>query len=106
MYFVNITVVAETDILSVVKYIAEELKAPKAANNLLDEIEKHEVILGKTPYIYPRVPDEFLAKKGLRFVVIKNYLMFYSVDEDNKLVSVIRFLYGRRDWKNLLQENL
>ena len=103
MYFVNITDIAEEEILSTVKYISGELKAPKAANNLLDEIEKHEEILEKTPNIYPNVPNEYLAIKGLKFVIIKNYLMFFTVDEDAKMVNVIRFLYGRRDWKNILK---
>ena len=43
MYFLNITEIAERDILSAVKYIANVLKAPIAANNLLDEIEESEV---------------------------------------------------------------
>ena len=102
MYFVNITDLAEEDILSTVKYISGELKVPKAANNLLDEIEKHEEILGMTPHIYPAVSDEYLAEKGVKFAKIKNYLMFFTVDEDKKIVNVIRFLYGRRDWKNIL----
>jgi plasmid stabilization system protein ParE len=104
MYSVNITDLAEEDILSTVKYISYELKAPKAANNLLDEIEKHENILEKTPNIYPNVPDEYLAEKGLKFAIIKNYLMFFIVDEKSMTVNVIRFLYGRRDWKNILKE--
>jgi len=32
MYFVNITDIAEEDILSTIQYIADDLKAPKAAN--------------------------------------------------------------------------
>ena len=103
MYSVNITDIAEEEILSTVKYISGELKAPKAANNLLDEIEKHEKILEKTPNIYPKVPDDYLAVKGIRFVIIRNYLMFFTIDENEKKVNVIRFLYGRRDWKNLLK---
>ena len=103
MYFVNITDIAEEEILSTLKYISDELKAPKAANDLLDEIERHEEILGKTPNIYPKVPDEYLAIKGMKFIVIKNYLMFFTVDKDAKIVNVIRFLYGRRDWKNILK---
>ena len=103
MYFVNITDFAEEEILSTVKYISGELKAPKAANNLLDEIEKCEKNLGENPYIYPNVPDEYLAIKGLKFVIIKNYLMFFIIEEDTKTVNVIRFLYGRRDWKNILK---
>ena len=103
MDLVNITDIAEEDILSTVNYISNELKAPKAANNLLDEIEKHEEILGRTPNIYPNVPDEYLAIKGLKFAGIKNFLMFFTVDEDANTVTVIRFLYRRRDWKNILK---
>jgi hypothetical protein len=29
--------------------------------------------------------------------------MFFTIDEDEKMVNVIRFLYGRRDWKNILK---
>ena len=49
MYSLHITDIAEEDILSAVRYIANVLKAPAAANNLLDEIEKHEKILENTP---------------------------------------------------------
>ena len=102
MYLVNITDIAEEKILATVRYISNELKAPIAANNLLDEIERHEEILGKTPNIFPNVPDEFLATKGIKFAIIKKYLMFFTVDEGEKVVNVIRFMYGRRDWKNIL----
>jgi plasmid stabilization system protein ParE len=61
------------------------LKAPMAAHNLLI------------------VPDEYLAQKGLKFALIKNYLLFYIIGGDEKTVTVIRFLYGRRDWKNMLR---
>ena len=103
MYFVNITDIAEEDISSTVQYIANELKAPKAANNLLDEIERHEKILEKTPKIYPSVSDEYLAEKGVKFVLIKNYMMFFVINEAKKIVNVIRFLYGRRDWQNIIK---
>jgi plasmid stabilization system protein ParE len=105
MYFLNITDIAEEDILSTVKYIANALKVPIAANNLLDEIEKYKEILENTPNIYPFVPDEYLAEKGIKFVMIKNYMMFYTINEDGKRADVIRFLYGRRDWKNIINEN-
>ena len=105
-YSLNITDIAKEDILSTVRYIANELKNPIAANALLDEIEKHEKILEETPGIYPFVHDEYLAEEGLKFITIKNFLLFYTVDKKNKTVNVIRFLYGRRDWKNILKNNM
>ena len=102
MYSVIITDSAEQDILSAVKYITDVLKAPIAANNLLDEIEKYEEILEDTPDIYPFVRDEYFAEKGLRFVMIKKYIIFYTINVDEKEVNVIRFLHSRRDWRNIL----
>jgi len=103
MYTLAVTNIAEEDILDTISYIANVLKAPAAANNLLDEIERHEEILENTPNIYPFVPDEYLAQRGLKFTRIKNYLLFYTINEDEKIVTVIRFLYARRDWQNILK---
>jgi len=30
--------------------------------------------------------------------------MFYTIDEKSKIVNIIRFLYNRRDWKNILKK--
>jgi plasmid stabilization system protein ParE len=103
MYSVAITNIAEEDIMDTVSYIANVLKAPTAANNLLDEIERHEEILQNNPNICPYVPDDYLAQRGLKFTRIKNYLLFYIMEEDERIVTVIRFLYARRDWKNILK---
>jgi plasmid stabilization system protein ParE len=70
----------------------------------LDEIERHEKILADTPGIYSFVHDEYPAAKGLKYVTIKNFLMFYTIDENRKFVNIVRFLYGRRDWINILRE--
>ena len=49
-----------------------------AANNLLDEIEKYESILATTPNMFSFVPDEYLKTKGIKYVMVKNYMMFYT----------------------------
>jgi plasmid stabilization system protein ParE len=104
-YSLNITDIAEEDILGTVRYITNVLKNSIAANSLLDEIERHEKILEDTHGIYPFVHDEYLAGKGLKYVIIKNFLLFYTIDEKDKTVNIIRFLYGRRDWKNILTQD-
>jgi plasmid stabilization system protein ParE len=104
-YSLNITDIAEEDILETVRYITNVLKNPVAANSLLDEIERYEKILEDTPGIYPFVHDEYLAGKGLKYVIIKNFILFYAINERDKIVNIVRFLYGRRDWKNILRIN-
>jgi len=104
-YSLTITDIAEEDILSTVRYITNVLKNSIAANVLLDEIERHEKIFETTPGIYPFVHDDYLARQGLKYVTIKNFLLFYTIDETKKIVNIIRFLYGRRDWINLLKNS-
>ena len=104
MYSLNITDIAESDILSAARYIANVLKAPVAANNLLDEIERYEEMLENNPNIYPFAKDENLAEKKVKFVMVKKYILFYTVNEEEKTVSVIRFLHSRRDWKKILSD--
>jgi len=63
MYFVNITDIAEEDILSTMQYIADTLKAPKAANNLLDEIENMKSFWKKIQKYILLYPMNTLQKK-------------------------------------------
>jgi plasmid stabilization system protein ParE len=104
MYFVDITDAAEYDISSTADYITNVLGAPIAGINLLDELEKTEYVLAETPYIYPIVPNDYFAEKGLRFVMVKNFILFFTVNDEEQKVYAIRLLYGRRDWKNILKE--
>jgi hypothetical protein len=52
------------------------------------------------------VRNDYLANKGFRWLGIKNYMMFYIVDEKREKIYLIRFLYGRRDWMNILKEGI
>jgi addiction module RelE/StbE family toxin len=106
MCFLHLSKTAKADIASAVKHISKVLKAPMAARNLYDAVEKHEAIIAEMPHIFPFVSDEELAAKGLKSVKVKNYILFYTVNEKEKTVRIMRFLYGRRNWKNILKEQL
>ena len=43
-----------------------------------------------------------LKKYNFRKLIIKNYIAFYRVDENKKLVNVDRILYNKMNWKNIL----
>ena len=103
MYRVDFTQPAEEDLLAAVRYISEALKAPEAARNLLSDTERQLKVLEDQPFACPLVHDEILAMKGIRSLVVNNYLVFYIVRESEEAISVIRFLYGRRDWTVLLK---
>jgi plasmid stabilization system protein ParE len=105
MYTLQFTEPAEEDLLSTLRYISDVLKAPEAAKNLLDEIEEQTQILKTSPLCYALVLDDYLCSKGIRSFLVKNYQLFYVIDEEEKIVSIIRILYARRDWSYLLRND-
>ena len=103
MYNIKITAPAKKDIKSAISYIANDLHNPQAAENTLNLFEKEINTLSELPMRQPLVKDEFLAQNGFRIIQVNNYLVFYTVREEEKQVTVQRVLYNRRDWMNLLK---
>lgn len=101
-YRLIITEPAEIDIAEIILYISKELHSHKAALDLLNEIDQHILGLEQMPNRYALVSDERLARLGIRFIPVKNYLIFYSVDEQAITVTITRILYRKRDWAHLL----
>jgi len=105
MYTIKITRIAEEDLLEVIQYISEKLKSPIAASNLLDLIEQKMIILEDSPLSCKLIDDEYFQKREIRFLQVKNYLIFFRININMKEISIIRILYARRDWINILKEN-
>ena len=101
-YRVILTTQAENDLTEIVEYISEELGAPQAAERFTAALEKTVDNLAFSPRGCPKVRNDRLAAKGYRWIGIKNYVAFYTIDELAKEVWVERILYGRRDWQRIL----
>ena len=102
-YKIHITKKAENDLEGAADYIEFNLLNPKAADDLLDEAERKIYDLAPSPKMYPTVDDPVLKAWEIRFVPVDNYLAFYIIKENTKTVHLIRFLYGKRNWINLLK---
>lgn len=101
-YRVDITEPAENDLVDIVKYIASQLSAPFSALDMMDLLEEAMTGLSDLPQRCPVVWDERLSQMGYRKLIVKNYVVFFSIDEKNKVVNVERILYVRRDWLRIL----
>ena len=62
-------------------YIEFTLKNPDAADNLLDAATGQISSLAGLPQKFRLVDDPVLASWDTRFVIINNYLAFYTIDE-------------------------
>ncbi len=101
-YKVIVTKDAHDDVDEDLDYIANRLQNPIAAKNLLDKIEEAYNELAFNPYMYQECSNERLQSKGYRKVVVKNYIIIYRVDDEEKTVYVLRMFYGRRDYAKLI----
>jgi plasmid stabilization system protein ParE len=54
------------------------------------------------PKKFALVLDDELAKRGYRSVSVKNYIIFYTINEKTETVNIISVMYNRREWTNLL----
>ena len=90
--------IAEEDFTDIISYIAGENK--DAANELANMIEENLNLLIENPYM-GRVPrDEDLKSLGYRFLIVKNYLIFYSIESD--VINIKRIIHGARNYKDIL----
>jgi len=101
-YRVDISAPAENDLWDIVRYISTQLMAPSSALNMIETFEQAMSGLSEMPQRCPLVADERLSQMGYRMLLVNNYIVFFSVDEEHKVVDVERILYGRRDWLSIL----
>ncbi len=96
MYNVVYLPIARQDLDDAALYIAAELHAPDAALALLDAIEQAVAALREMPYRHALYASLYALKHEVRCFPIKNYNVFYVVDEARKTVEIWRVLYQRR----------
>ncbi len=101
-YKLRITNDAKCDIEDIISYIVNELKNPIAADNLLTEIESNFDTISYNPLAFPLCNDKRLRDCGYRKITVKNYIVFYRVDEINPTVYIMRVIYGRRNYTEII----
>ena len=84
---------AYKDIDKIYAYIANELVAIGAAENLIDEIEQSILGLDVLPYRGSERKVGTFANKGYRQIYVKNFVIVYRVDERSKQVVIVTVRY-------------
>lgn len=91
---------ARNDMLQISRYIAQKLKAPQAARDLLQTIGEAIALLESYPYAHPIFRMHKPLKKETRLLPVKNFAVLYVVDEDEKIVEIQAIVYAKRDLEN------
>lgn len=94
---------ARQDMIDIVRYISVELGNPAAANQLAKELIEAGDGIPRFPYANPSYIPIRPLKHEYRKLLVRSYIMFYWVDEAEKLVTVARVVYAKRDYGHLLE---
>ncbi|MET1248973.1 type II toxin-antitoxin system RelE/ParE family toxin [Sporolactobacillus sp. STCC-11] len=101
-YNLIMSISAVNDLQEISRYIAKELQEPETAQKLVAKIKRTVMSLSEMPTRYPCVTDQYLASRGIRRIVVDHYLVFYLIHEEDRVVSIIRILYSKRNWEHLI----
>ncbi len=102
MYDVIIEARAEQDLNEIVSYIVDTLKAPDSARRLYFKLREEIMKLGEMPQRCAPILEQPYAQMGVRKLFVANYIAFFLVEEEAKEVHILRILYNRREWHDLL----
>ena len=95
---------AREDLEDIYGYIAFGLFEPLTAQRMTRSIIEAARSLEEFPQRNGLYDHEPWRSAGLRKLLVKNYIIFHTVNEENKAVTIIRIMYGGRDIKKQLGE--
>lgn len=99
-YNVTYSTDAIRDLDEIWDYIANVLKNPVAAGNIVAGILDKSDLLEEQPEIGTRLFFDNTLDSGYRYVIYNNYLAFYRVSDST--VYIDRVIYGKCDYMKLL----
>ena len=102
-YEVKITEPAQRQLQEIVRYIAEDLQEKRTAVRMLDTLEKKILSLSTLPNRVALTEEEPWHNAGIRNMPVKNYLVYFWVNEERRQVQITAVVYGRRDQRTALQ---
>ena len=102
MYKILRTDKAEDQLRDIIYYISANSGSIDTALNYLDKIEKAINHLKEFPNTGSIPRYSILKKQGFRVLIVEKYLVFYKVNEKDKIVNIYAIVDGRREYKNLI----
>ena len=103
MYKLDYLPAARADIGEAIRYIHVDLKNPMAAKQLAREFSQAAERLRIFPFANPVYHGSVPLEQELRKLMVKNYIMFYCVDEEHQVVTITRVLYAGMDYERHLK---
>lgn len=93
---------AEEQLREIIFYIADDSGDIDIALGYLNKIETAINRLQEFPESGSIPRYSILKKQGFRVVIVERHLVFYKINESDKLVIIYAIVDGRREYRNLI----
>ena len=93
---------ADEQLKAIIYYIADDSGSVDIALGYLDKIETAINRLEDFPLSGSIPQYSILRKQGYRVLIVEKHLVFYKVNEKDRIVMVYAIVDGRREYKNLI----
>ena len=80
------------------EYISSKLKNQEASNLLRQKVVSKVLLLRKSPKMFAKIRKISKTKKQYRRMVINNYVILYTIDDEEKNVYIMHIYYGERNY--------
>ena len=101
-YKIKFSPVSRQDMRDIVRYIKNKLKEPSIARKYKNLFKEEIVKLTDFPERFVSIDEEKNAYRGIRKLIVKNYIVFYRINVEKMLVTIERVLYGASNWEEKL----
>ena len=102
MYKIEYLEIAKQDIDNIIHYISYNLNNRKAASELIYNFSKEINRITIFPYGNSEYNPIKKLKNTYRKTKIKNYLIFYTINEKEKTIIITRIIYYNRNLDKIL----
>ena len=89
------------EMMEIYEYISNNLKENNVAKGLMTEVTDRVLDLSNLPELYMKIGKVDRLKREYHRMVVKNYVILYTIDMEKRKVYVSHMLYGRRNYLNL-----
>ena len=103
-YEIIVTSDANDDLAALRDYIAVTLAARETARSYILAIRKEIASLAVMPERVKLVDTEPWRTRGFRRVLVRNFFVYYRIDETEKRVYILNVIYARRNQLNALRQ--
>ena len=103
-YQVEFADTAKEDLRSLAYRLAELSKDKELAKRFVRELQQSCKMLETFPESGALPRDRILRSSGYRFLVFKDYLTFYTIDKETRVVYIAAVINGKNDYMRVMRK--